>query len=147
MASVVPPKKNTAFVFYTGLISQADTTAFQSSPTLAAGDVKVQTDDGALANITTLPTAAGKRVKVSLSATEMNGDNVTVIFSDAAGAEWCDRIVNIQTAQNTIDDEAAAILANSNTLTDASGNILSTQTTVNTIVSMVEKMLQASGNP
>jgi hypothetical protein len=44
-----------------------------------------------------------KRVKVTLSAAEMNGDNITVIFSDAAGAEWCDLIVNIQTSAEQID--------------------------------------------
>ena len=45
----------------------------------------------------TFGTTRTKRVKVSLSADEMNGDNITVIFSDAAGAEWYDLTVNIQT--------------------------------------------------
>lgn len=109
MPSFVPPKKNTAFTFYVSLVSQANTKIMQANPTLAAGDVKVATDDGAPANLTTLPVVDAdftKRVKVSLSATEMNGDNITVIFSDAAGAEWCDLTVNIQTTARQIDDLA-----------------------------------------
>jgi hypothetical protein len=88
-----PPKKNTAYTFYVALTSQADTKLFQANPTLAAGDVKVSIDGGAFANITTLPTvtpAAGKQVKVDLSSSEMNGAKIGVLFSDAAGAEWCD---------------------------------------------------------
>ncbi len=104
-----PPKKNTAFVFYVSLISQANTKIAQVNPTLAAGDVKVATDDAAPGNLATLPVVDAdftKRVKVSLSAGEMNGDNVTVIFNDAAGAEWCDLTVNIQTVTRQLTDLA-----------------------------------------
>jgi len=107
MATYVPAKKNTAFIVYVGLISTATPTTLQANPTLAAGDVKVAIDDGAPANITTLPVVDAdftKRVKMSLSAAEMNGDNISIIFSDAAGAEWSDLIVNIQTSSNQIDD-------------------------------------------
>jgi hypothetical protein len=107
VATYIPPKRAVALDFWVGLVSQADTKLLQTNPTLAAGDVKVSKDGGALANLTTLPTvtpAAGKLVKVSLSATEMTADNVTVIFSDAAGAEWCDLVVNVQTAARQIDD-------------------------------------------
>jgi len=122
MATYVPPKKNTAFVFYVSLTSQANPSIFQANPTLAAGDVLVATDDGAPANITTLPVVDAdftKRVKVSLSASEMNGDSITVIFSDAAGAEWCDLILNLQTVANQLDDVAttdAAIKAKTDNL-------------------------------
>ena len=107
MATVVPAKKGTAYIFYIGLASQADPRVLQANPTIAAGDVKVATDDGAPGNLVTLPVFDAdftKRVKVSLSAGEMNGDNITMIFSDIAGAEWCDLIVNIQTVANQIDD-------------------------------------------
>ena len=106
MPSYIPPKKNTAFVFYLSLVSQADTKLFQSNPTLAAGDVKVSIDGGALANLATLPTvtpASSKMLKVSLSAAEMNGDNITVIFADAAGVEWADVTVSIPTSAKQID--------------------------------------------
>jgi hypothetical protein len=84
MTSYIPPKKNTAFVFFVSLVSQASSPDFQTNPTLAAGDVKVAIDDGAPANLATLPAVDAdftKRVKVSLSASEMNGDNISVIFS------------------------------------------------------------------
>lgn len=106
------PRKGSPHTFYVSLVSQADTRLFQANPTLAAGDVKVATDDGAPANATTLPAVDADftdRVKVSLSAAEMNGDNVTVIFSDAAGAEWCDLTVNVTTEPVVLRDVAATV--------------------------------------
>ena len=113
MATQVPPKKNAGFTFYISLRDQADTKLFKTSPTLAAGDFKVTTDDAAPANLGTLPVVDAdftKRVKVVLSASEMNGDNVTMIASDAAGAEWADLTVNIQTVTRQIDDLAYQLL-------------------------------------
>lgn len=110
MATYVPPKRNTAFVFYVGLVSQADGKVLQANPTLAAGDVKIAKDDGAPVNLATLPVVDAdftKRVKVSLSATEMDADQVTLLFVDAAGAEWCDLMVNIQTVAKQNDDLAS----------------------------------------
>jgi len=109
MSSYVPPKKNDAngYIFYVSLISQASGAIFQVNPTLAAGDVKIAIDDGAPANIATIAAVDAdftKRVKVVLSQAETNGDNITIIFSDAAGAEWCDLITNIQTAAQTLDE-------------------------------------------
>ena len=117
MPSFVSPKKNTAFEFYVGLVSQANTKIMQASPTFAAGDVKVSTDNGTSSNITTLPVIGTntKLAKVNLSAAEMNGDNVTVTFSDAAGAEWCDLVVNIQTSARQIDDLSTVTTAQVNT--------------------------------
>ncbi len=109
MPSYVTAKKNTEFVFDIGLPSVADANIFQTNPTIAAGDFKVSTDNGALDNLDTLPTvspAGGKNVKVTLSASEMNGDNIVVVASDAAGGEWKDVIINIQTTVQQIDDLA-----------------------------------------
>src|SRR2546430_8215124 len=77
----VPCKKNGAsgYIFYTSLVSQANTKIMQASPTLAAGDFKVSIDGGALANLGTLPTntpAASTMVKITLSQAEINGDNI-----------------------------------------------------------------------
>ena len=111
MATYVPAKKNTAYITYVGLVSQTNGGILQVNPTLAGGDVKVAIDDGAPANLATLPAVDAdftKRVKVNLSAAEMNGDNISIIFSDAAGTEWCDLIVNIQTAANQIDELAGS---------------------------------------
>lgn len=94
-----PFLKNNAFIFYLTLISQADTDIFQANPTLAAGDVRISIDGGALANITVLPTAigAGKILSVPLSAAEMNGNEIAVLFSDVAGNEWQDAMIVIST--------------------------------------------------
>lgn len=116
MASQVPCKKNGAagYIFYVGLVSQANGNLLQVNPTLAAGDVKIAIDDGDPANLATLPVVDAnftKRVKVVLSQAETNGDNLSIIFCDAAGAEWCDQIINIQTTSNQIDDIGAVTTA------------------------------------
>ena len=117
MATYQPPKRGVEYIFYVGLVSQADPKLLKANPTLAAGDVQISKDGGAFANLTTLPAvtpASGKAVKVTVSATEMTSDNATIVFSDAAGAEWCDLIINIATSAQQVDD-------------------LATQTSVNTI--------------
>jgi hypothetical protein len=96
-----PPKKNEDFEFDICLEDYANPGWFKSSPTLAAGDVKVSQNNGALANITTLPTvspAGSTIVRVQLSAAEMNTDKVTVVFIDqTAPSEWCDAAITILT--------------------------------------------------
>jgi len=108
MSTQVPPKKNAAFSFTCQLVSQANVNIFQSNPTLATGDVKVEIDSGSANNITSLPTVlnSGTTLMVSLTASEMNGDNITVKFHDAAGDEWCDFSADIQTTARYIDDLA-----------------------------------------
>jgi len=88
------PKKASAYLFYVGLSDQSNTKVFKANPTLAAGDFKLSKDGGALVNLTNMPTvtpAAGVLVQVSLTASEMSADTITLVFSDQAGAEWCDR--------------------------------------------------------
>ena len=107
MASMIPCPKNTAgYVTYISLVSQASTLVFQANPTLAAADFKIAKDDGAPAALATTPVVDAdytKRVKIVLSQAETNGDNLTIICSDAAGDEWCDLTINIQTAAQTLD--------------------------------------------
>ena len=126
MASYVPVIKNGAngAIFYIGLIDQSNTKLLKSSPTLAAGDFKVSIDGAALANLGTLPTvtpAAGRQVKVTLSQDEVNGDNITVQCVDAAGAEWCDLLINIQTVARQIDDLAYPATSGRSMVVDAAG--------------------------
>jgi hypothetical protein len=109
MPSYVPAKRGTAYVTYVALIDQASGKLFKANPTLAAGDVKVSIDGGTFNNLTTLPTvtpAAGKQVKVDLSAAEMTGDLITVLFSDVAGAEWNDLFLKIETSARQLDELA-----------------------------------------
>lgn len=106
MATMLPPQKNVEYIFYIGLTSQADTKLLQNNPTIASGDALVSTDGGSTSNLDTIPAvtpASSDIVKVTVSATEMNGDNIVIVFSDAAGAEWCDLIINIQTSGQSFD--------------------------------------------
>jgi len=111
MASQVPPKRGEAYNFEVALTSQSDTNVFQTSVTLAAGDVLVSKDGGATSNISSLPTEIGSTgiLKVTLTAAEMTADRVAVLFHDQTGDEWADLLVTIQTVtDNQIDDLATA---------------------------------------
>jgi hypothetical protein len=126
MPSYVPPKKNAEYIFYVMLRSQANTKVFQVNPTIAAGDFTVSTDGGTSANLTTLPSvvpSGGRRVKITVSATEMNGDNVNVLASDAAGAEWCSASWNIQTSARQTDDLSFPQTSGRGTLVAADGSV------------------------
>lgn len=74
--------------------SQADTDVFQTTVTLAAGDVKLSKDGAAFANLTSLPTETGTSgcLVVSLTAAETTGITkyAVVLFHDALGDEWQD---------------------------------------------------------
>ena len=96
-----PPVSGEDFIFYATLNSMAAAGSFQSNPTIAAGDFKVSTDGGALANLTTIPAvtpASSVMVKFTVSAGEMTGGNVTIIGIDqTTPKEWADFSVNIVT--------------------------------------------------
>ena len=123
MADFAIPKSGVAYIYYGCLVSQVDTKLFKSVPTIAAGDFKVSIDGGAFANLTTLPTNTPGTfaVKFSLSAAEMTGDNILVVASDAAGAEWCDQCWNIQTAPRGIADLAYPATSGRSMVVDAAG--------------------------
>lgn len=104
-------KKNTGFTFSVSLWKRASVaaqdTVFQTSPTLVAGDVKVSIDNGALANLTNLPAVtppASALVQITLTAAEMNGDNILILFRDQSNDEWCDLLIVIRTSLRLIDD-------------------------------------------
>ena len=124
MATYQPAKRATAWVGYISLVDQSDTKKMKSNPTIASGDFKVSKDGGALANLTTLPSvtpASSVMVKIDLSATEMTADNVTVVCIDAAGAEWCDLVFNLQPSARQIDDLAYPATSGRSMVVDAAG--------------------------
>ncbi len=96
-----PPKKNEDFKIRISLEDYANPGNFKSNPTIAAGDFKVAVDATALANLTTLPTvspASTVCVLIELSATEMNGDVITVVCIDQTSPkEWADFVISIPT--------------------------------------------------
>lgn len=125
-----PPKKNAAFTFYCGLPDMSALPNLRSNPTLAAGDVVVEIDGVANGNIGTLPvvTPAGTRsVKVVMTASEMNGDNIVVKFIDQTSPkEWSDVMIVIQTSTNQIDDLATSLASHVASWTAALATALST---------------------
>ncbi len=98
-----PPKKNEDFIIHVALEDYANPGNFKANPTIASGDFQVSKDDGAFANLTTLPTvapASSIMVKISLSATEMNADNVVIKCVDqTVPKEWADMVISIPTTQ------------------------------------------------
>lgn len=116
MTSKNPPVKNEAFTFRISLFAQTDN-QIKSSPTIAAGDFKVSTDGGALANLATLPSespSGSGLVLISLSASEMNGDEVVLRWIDAAGDEWHSGSAAVHTVASgqQFDDLATAEAVN-----------------------------------
>lgn len=98
-----PPKKGEDFVIYITLEDYANPGNWKSNPTIAAGDFKISKDGGAFANLATLPTvtpASGVSVYIILSSTEMNADNVLVVWQDQTSPkEWSDGSLTILTTQ------------------------------------------------
>lgn len=96
-----PPIKGEDFVCFVSLQSMTALGSYVANPTIAAGDFKVSKDGGALANLNTLPTnepAGSIWVKLTLSATEMDADNVAVQGIDqTTSKEWADIAMNIVT--------------------------------------------------
>jgi trimeric autotransporter adhesin len=125
MASSVPPKRATAYTTYVALTSQADPNIFKTSPTLAAGDVKVSKDGGSYSNIGSLPSQIGTTgvLAVALTSSEMTADTVTVLFHDASGAEWQDLLLVIHTAARLVDDLAFPTTSGRSIDVDADGGV------------------------
>jgi hypothetical protein len=121
MASKWPAVKNSAYIFRCVLFAQSDN-QIKSNPSLSSGDWKVSIDGGAFANLATLPDVdpdSSVQVKVSLSADEMNGDEIMVTAIDAAGAEWHSAAWVIHTVGqtfDTVDGNIDAALADTNEL-------------------------------
>ena len=73
---------------------------YRVTPTLAAGDFKIEKDGGAAANLATLPIVApagGSSVELSFTASEMQCRQATITASDVSGAEWADDCIHIFT--------------------------------------------------
>jgi hypothetical protein len=126
MATQYLVKKNDSggAILYVGLTPQVQDGTYKANPTLATGDVKLSGDGGAFANLGTLPTvtpAAGKAVKITLSQAETNYDNIVIMFSDAAGAEWCDLLISIETVTRRLDDLAFPATSGRSMVVDAAG--------------------------
>lgn len=98
-----PPKSGVAKIYYVQLRSAADNLTNLTNPTIAAGDFKISIDDGAEANLTTLPSVSPANsgwVKIPISAAEFasGAHTVKVRWSDqTADKEWADGGISIPT--------------------------------------------------
>lgn len=108
MANTNPPKKNQAWVMWLQMEDIATPGRMKNSPTLAAGDFTLIIDGVAstlgaagsdsLATLPTVTPAASAWVKISLSASEMNGDVIGVRCADQTSPpQWPDVAIVIQT--------------------------------------------------
>ena len=98
-----PPVKGEDFLVRIALRDADSPARMQSNPTIAAGDFKVDIDGGGLSNLATLPSvspASSKLVLITLSASEMNGNVISVVCSDQTDPpEWSDYVFSILTTQ------------------------------------------------
>jgi hypothetical protein len=96
-----PPVKNEDFIIYVCVYDANVPNRHKVNPTIAAGDWQISKDGGAFANLATLPAvtpASGAAVKITLSSTEMNADNVLVRWADQTDPpEWADDFLAIPT--------------------------------------------------
>lgn len=96
-----PPVKGEDFIIRIALKDMATPGSFKSSPSISSGDFKVDKDGGGLTNLTTLPSVdptSTVLVKVTLSATEMNADVVTLVAIDQdSPKQWADFVLSIPT--------------------------------------------------
>lgn len=98
-----PPFKGEDFKVRIALRDMAVAGSFKSTPTIAAGDFKVDIDGGGFSNLSTLPSVSpsgGVAVLLTLSTSEMNGDVITIRGIDqTTPKEWADYFLCIPTTQ------------------------------------------------
>jgi hypothetical protein len=119
MTNTLPPVKGQPFAFPINLVKVGATDYFQETVALVAGDIQVSKDGGQYANLATFPPAEidlasgadSGTLWVVLTGTEMNADEVTVLFRDAAGNQWQSALVTIYTSAQTLDAIGARIPA------------------------------------
>ena len=96
-----PPVKAEDFVIYVGLSDMDTPGRLKSNPTIATGDWTISKDGGAFANLATIPAvtpASSYALKITLSSTEMNADNIIVVGHDQTDPpEWADVFLSIPT--------------------------------------------------
>ena len=134
MPSYIPPKKNTSFVFYTAFVDTANQPDFKANPTIASGDFKLSIDDTSGVALTANPavvTGATTVVRFTVTAAEMNGDNINILCVDAAGGEWDDQFITIATAAFLSDDISAGVSANLTAINSNAVGISANLTAIN----------------
>lgn len=98
-----PPVKGQDFLIRIALEDVSSPGSFRANPTIASGDFQVDKDGAGLSPLGTLPTVsptASIWVLITLSASEMNADVVSVQCIDQTSPkEWADFAFSIPTTQ------------------------------------------------
>lgn len=120
---------------------------FETAATFAAGDVKVMKDEGAEANITTLPSDEGQGYSLALSATEMQAARIVVYIVDSVTKVWLDIAIVINTygnasAQHAFDLDTALVTLAAATHT---GAVIPTVSVLTTLPTIPANWLTATG--
>lgn len=97
-----PPVKNEDQIIYIALSDSANPGRFKANPTIAAGDIQIGLDDGAMGNPSTgTPTvspAGSIWVKIIVTAAETNGNVFKLQCIDQTSPpEWDDLAIPIPT--------------------------------------------------
>jgi len=97
-----PPIKGQDFVLRISLPDMVEAGSFKVDPPIASGDFQVDKDGLGLVNLSVVPVVqpfGSVLVKISLSASEMNADVVTIVGRDqSVPKEWADFVLSIPTA-------------------------------------------------
>ena len=96
-----PPVKGENFIFFISLADFSSLGKMRENPTISSGDFKISKNGGSFSNLSTLPnvTPSGSvQVKITLSAVEMNADNIFIRCHDQSGTlQWADLSISIVT--------------------------------------------------
>ena len=145
------PKRAEAYTFPLEVQAVVSSNDFLIDPTIVAGDFKIKKDFGTIANLSTLPTvpiSGTTEIQVSLTATEMTADKVS-IFAVDQDSVWKSVSMFIDVPTGNIDNvydlavgdktetSAKQIIKKKGTSTeilnkDVAGSLLSTSITVTT---------------
>jgi len=100
------PLQNQIYIFYVALVDVTDHDVWVINPTIAVGDFQVSVDGAAFVNLSTLPIvepAGSRTVKISLSASEMNGEKVNIQGIDISDDEWQQILITLDVPTDNVE--------------------------------------------
>lgn len=136
------PKINTAWDF-DAVFSLGG--SLVASPTLAAGDAVVYTDGASTGNLNTL-TSKAYGAECNASATQMNGNRVTVLFQDQTSPRaWDPFAVTVNPDTRNVDDLATTATLGTPNGASVSADIAALQSDTDNLQTRIPAALDANG--
>ncbi len=119
-------------------IALFDGASVVTTPTIAAGDIRISIDFGAFQNITAVedPAASGQ-VKLSPTQAQTNGVHLGIFWIDQAGAEWDDGYYSIFTETTTIGTMGTVLTVITATLATMTMTLATILAAVNSVCACV----------